>query len=373
MTKLKIMGAAAAVAIVAGCCDENQCTEKTSCSLEPVITVNGESLTKCELDTDLNKILELQKDKIPSNQLEMAKKMYSSQMVQTFMINKVLGAKAKELGITITDEEIKKAENEFVERVKDIPGAPKTLKEALEQSPFGAERAMEEFRNGIIFDKMLKAEVYDKDTKDYSEEAQKIIAQIVKANSEVLTDEAALKKIQSIKSDLDKVADSEKKAKFAELAKEFSGCPSGKAKGGDLDFFTRGMMGPEFDEVAFKSEIGKISDPVKTSFGYHLIMVTEKKAAVEAKGDAPAEPESVRASHILIKTGTVREVPSVDEVVNQLKNMGNRMKVQEYITDLIRNAKIETIDEYKSLIPEEPVTPPATEEKAEVAIETPAK
>jgi len=58
--------------------------------------------------------------------------------------------------------------------------------------------------------------------------------------------------------------------KFGAVAREVSTCPSSK-KDGDLGYFTKGMMVKEFDEVAFKLQIGEVSEPVKTQFGYHLI------------------------------------------------------------------------------------------------------
>lgn len=57
---------------------------------------------------------------------------------------------------------------------------------------------------------------------------------------------------------------------FEEAAEKFSSCPSGK-RGGDLGPFTRGQMVPEFEEAAFNLEVGSVSEPVKTQFGYHLI------------------------------------------------------------------------------------------------------
>lgn len=70
-----------------------------------------------------------------------------------------------------------------------------------------------------------------------------------------------------------KMADGEK---FHKVAKRFSTCPS-KEDGGDLGFFGKGMMTEAFETAAFKAPLNKVVGPVKTEFGYHLIMVTETK------------------------------------------------------------------------------------------------
>ena len=66
------------------------------------------------------------------------------------------------------------------------------------------------------------------------------------------------------------------KISFEDAAKEYSKCPS-KANGGDLGYFGRGMMVKEFENASFDGEKGKVSDPVQTQFGWHLIKVIDKK------------------------------------------------------------------------------------------------
>lgn len=62
---------------------------------------------------------------------------------------------------------------------------------------------------------------------------------------------------------------------FEDAAAEYSSCPSG-VNGGDLGFFGRGQMVKPFEDAAFELEVGVVSEPVQTQFGWHLILVTDK-------------------------------------------------------------------------------------------------
>jgi len=64
-------------------------------------------------------------------------------------------------------------------------------------------------------------------------------------------------------------------ADFADMAKEYSNCPSGQ-QGGELGEFGPGQMVREFDEVVFSAEPNTVQGPVKTQFGYHLVEVTNR-------------------------------------------------------------------------------------------------
>jgi hypothetical protein len=130
-------------------------------------------------------------------------------------------------------------------------------------------------------------------------------------------------------------------------------------------------MVPEFDKAAFELPVGKLSAPVKTQFGWHLILVTAKIPAVEAKGDTPASPEKVKASHILIRASEAGPAPKLEDVEKQMKGREEQMAIQMFIEGLRNNAKIEST-EYPQLVPQKPAAPvaapaPKAEEKKPAA------
>ena len=354
---MKMIGAAVlAGAMIAGCGKNEEKTEDVM-----AVSVNGEKLMQSAIDADVGKIVAAQGGKIPAEQLEYAKQSIANQIVQSFIIEKVLVAKAKEGGFAVTDTDRKAREEEFLKATAKMPDAPKSVDEYFKKFPLGEARARAEFENGILIDKMIKAEQAKAPKKDYAAEAQKIIDNIVSNNAVAAKSETeVLKKIKDLKAQLDKVPAAELPKKFAELAKANSACPS-SAKGGDLGEFTHGQMVKEFDEVAFKLPVNKVSDPVKTQFGYHLVMTTKKVPAVEAKGDKPAEPEKVQASHILLKAAKVQDVPKKEDVIKFAEKRDERSFMQDFIQKQIKAAKIEASEDYKRFLP------PADEPKAPAA------
>lgn len=103
---------------------------------------------------------------------------------------------------------------------------------------------------------------------------------------------------------------------FAALAKEKSKDP-GAAQGGDLGYFTKDQMVPEFAEVAFKLERGQLSEPVKSQFGWHIIRVEDKRT---------------------------KSIPSFDEVKSQIERFVAHKAQAERVAQLRAAAKIERLD-----------------------------
>jgi peptidyl-prolyl cis-trans isomerase C len=123
--------------------------------------------------------------------------------------------------------------------------------------------------------------------KELTEGAQRVKFYVVVSGAVApVTELDALTTINDLKKQLDQGAS------FEALAATHSACPSGARAGGDLGEFSRGMMVKEFEDATFAQPLNVVGDPIKTSFGYHLIKVTERD---EAKGTA-------KASHILIAT-----------------------------------------------------------------------
>jgi peptidyl-prolyl cis-trans isomerase C len=181
-------------------------------------------------------------------------------------------------------------------------------------------------RNKLLMETLLQAEgknavtdaamqaVYD-DAKKQMGQEQEVHARHILVETE---DEA-----KAVAAELKKGAD------FAALAKEKSKEPSAKESGGDLGYFTKDQMVPEFADVAFKLDKGQLSDPVKSQFGWHVIKVEDKRQ---------------------------REIPSFPQVKDQIQTYVVRKAQVDLVSKLREGAKIERT-EAKPAAPAAPAVP----------------
>jgi peptidyl-prolyl cis-trans isomerase C len=169
-------------------------------------------------------------------------------------------------------------------------------------------------RNKVLMEMLLQSaaksaltdeamhKVYDEASKQMADE-QEVHARHILVETE---DEA-----KAIYAELKKGAD------FAQLAKQKSKDP-GAAEGGDLGYFTKEQMVPEFAEVAFKLDKGQFSEPVKTQFGWHIIKVEDKRK---------------------------RQVPDFAKVKDQIETFVQRKAQVELVTKLRSEGKVERLDQ----------------------------
>jgi len=259
--------AAAALLALAGA------TTKTVAQNDPVVArVNGTEIK----ESDLKAAEEDVGAQLPP-MAEDAKKDY----LTTYVADMILVSKAAEARKLGDTDEFKR---------KLALARTKLLMEALLQNEAKA----------AVTDEAMK-KVYADAIKDIGNE-QEVSARHILVESE---DEA-----KAIASDLKKGGD------FAAIAKEKSKDPGSKDSGGDLGFFTKDQMVPEFAEAAFKLDKGQISDPVKSQFGWHVIRVDDKRA---------------------------KQPPSFDQVKDQIENFVQRKAQAELIQKLRADAKIEKV------------------------------
>ncbi len=290
---------------------------------DPVAKVNGENITKAQVEEAFNAAV--QASGVKAADLTPEQKLNGYRQILDELIMDKLVAKAAS-GETVSDEDVsaeiaklKKqfpTEEAFEAQLKEAGQSPDKLKAALTTMLQQQRWMQSQIKDG---DKIADADAkkfYDTNTEEFKNpetvKASHILFLVNKDDSAevVKQKEAAAKKAE---------ARAKKGEDFSKLAKELSEEPGAKESGGDLGFFAKDRMVPEFAEAAFSQKPGTISDPVKTQFGWHVIKVTEKKPA-----------------------GTVPFEEVKDQIIAYLKSAKQREAVQAVLKKLKDSAQIDS-------------------------------
>ena len=244
-----------------------------------VARVNGENVAKADFDR-LLKQMEMQAGQpVPKERRDEVYRAVLDQLV-TYT---ALEQEARNRGIKISDAELKQVSDaRIAELRKQIPDEA-AFKKALAERNMTLDQLRANMRKDLAINKMMEAElasapgVTDADVKDFYDKNPDEFTGVRASHILIKPDgfdEASKKKARTAIDDVLKQAKAG--TDFGELAKKHSSDGSAQ-QGGDLGFFTKGRMVPEFSNAAFKLQPGQISDVVETQFGYHIIKVTERK------------------------------------------------------------------------------------------------
>ncbi len=243
--------------------DNNFLTEKLARVLPyPAAMVDGKIITFYDWNFEVKAISNFSEKKFGY----VEKKEIGADVLEKLINEKIISKIAAEYRVSLTESEI----DEMIKQVAEESGGMESFVQNI-QEYFGWD--LETFRQHIAYPEILR----DKLVKELSSSD--------KAQNE------AQKKAEIIR---EKIVS--EKINFAEAAKEYSEDTGTAEMGGDLGWFKKGVMVKEFEDVAFSLQPGEISQPVKTVYGYHLIML-EAKNETDPNTGAIAQ---VKASHILI-------------------------------------------------------------------------
>ncbi len=282
-----------------------------------VATVNDVSITKGELNTMVMGYLKSMRADINqlNSQPERWNKMKKS-FLDTMIGIELFFQEANKQKLVVSEEQVEQVMDMVVKKYGSIDDLKKV------EGENGVKLLKKNISRKLLIDKLIDKEIgqhiteqeikqyYEQNKNDFMQKAQIRVSHIlIPILKDASPDEIkkAEKKVMGILKRLKKGGD------FSELASENSSCPS-KAKGGDLGFFSRGQMVPEFEKAAFNLKMNETSSVVKTSFGFHVIRKTGEKEAGQKKFE------------------DVKEF-----IVQQLKSQ----KVKAYLATLKKNAHIE--------------------------------
>ena len=251
---------------------------------DQVAIVNGTVITRQELEDEVTRA----KNRMAAQGQPVAdvtSEKMNPKILDQLIDMEILLQESQKLKIQITDTSIDDHVAKFKAQFPSTEAYENALKELNVSETDLKEKTMKGLAVQALIEKQVssKIEISDADRRgfydsnpNFFEQPEQIEASHILIKSDPKDDKAqqekALEKIKEVQHQVKAGED------FAALAKKYSEGPSGK-NGGDLGYFGRGQMVKPFEDAAFGLESGQISDVVKTRFGYHLIMVTGKKAA----------------------------------------------------------------------------------------------
>ncbi|HZG88529.1 peptidylprolyl isomerase [Paenibacillus sp.] len=200
-------------------------------------------------------------------------KQVGSQAVDQLITERLINRAAAAQNIQVTDEDL----NAEIEKIKANFPDEATFNQQLAMAGYTLESLKEQLSPQVKLTKLVEPEIQvtDEDIQSYYDEN--------KASYETPEQVRASHILVDSKEEAEKLlADLKGGADFAELAKEHSKDTGSAVNGGDLNYFGKGQMVPEFEEAAFALDVGQVSDIVESQYGFHIIKVTDKKAATTA-------------------------------------------------------------------------------------------
>ena len=191
---------------------------------------------------------------------------YESTLLDQLIMDTLLVEAAEKEGITTTDEILA----EELQNFKSYMDTEEEYKKFLEGYGMTEDYLKESLRKEYLINHYLQIKI--EELKPTDEELQTLFNDL-KMNQKVRASHILVETEEEAKAVKDRINKGES---FEDLAKELSKDPGSGANGGDLDYFNYVDMVQPFSEAAFAMEIGEVSEPVKSDFGYHVIKVTDK-------------------------------------------------------------------------------------------------
>jgi len=250
-----------------------------------VAVVNNEPILLSEVDALCKYALEQVPATLPLDEAVERKRQIRRETLDSLIDERLMDQQVRELRIEVKDEEVDK----YISLIKSENNlTDEQFELALKQEGLSLDEFKKKQRDRIEKQKLMgreiqsKLRVSDKDVEQYYREhyAQGAGAEKIKASHILFSVPAGTSPEQdkTVRARAEKVLAEVRAGKdFAALAKQYSDDPSA-AMGGDLGWFRRGDMVAAFEKAAFALKPGQISDLVRTRFGYHIILVTDRAA-----------------------------------------------------------------------------------------------